>query len=384
MRQQPESAMDVEGDEEHGLLAGRRITLAPSNGRGKAGVVVAGIAVLTLVSYLALGTDTLATDGVDDVADAPELPTVLGPHERVDGFVLGCMMQEPTNTRAASLCMTSVCTLLATTNPDHVVVMLDELMEAAIGETLRLNGIHLFRTPDVNTSTIVREGSQWPDFSKMPKRKIPIEVYSAKKYYAWTLLQFNRLVYVDGTDTRFQRNASGMLYLAEPFAAVTSAAPQPRCPGYFNNGALLLRPGLAGFHALMSTYFQGNFTYCGGSGGHLDDQDPMISVALTGVLGPVHEWPCGFNYRSWKSQVHCPRRVVEHHSYSDDAMGDWPDRARDGRCRPSPPRTRLPVLCPAQVAPHALAKKWTRDGYDASTEHRQRRACADYYGYSLS
>jgi hypothetical protein len=234
------------------------------------------------------------------------------------GWAFGCFQEYETNTGVHELCLASMCSLLRTTNPQHVVAVVDSLAEERLGETFRANGVHVVVVPSINTAKIARNGLKWLT-NQHRKRELPLEVYSAKKYYAWTLTQFSKLLWFDGADVFFMQNASTMLNDYEPFAAIYDPDhSKKRCRGlgYLNAGVILLGPGLPAFHVLMGTYFRGNFTYCGGTGGgHLDDQDPMSAIALQKpredgqpapeVLGAFHKWPFCFNYRGWPDQQHC-------------------------------------------------------------------------------
>jgi hypothetical protein len=269
------------------------------------------------------------------------------------GWAFGCFQEYESNTGVHELCLTSMCSLLRTTNPQHVVAVVDSLAEESLGETFRANGVHVVVVPSINTAKIERNDlSEWALLAKRDwkTRDLPLEVYSAKKYYAWTLTQFSKLVWFDGADVFFLQNASTMLNDYEPFAAIYDPDhSKKRCRGlgYLNAGVILLGPGLPAFHVLMETYFRGNFTYCGGSGGYLDDQDPMTAIALQKlrgdgqpapeVLGAFHKWPFCFNYRGWPEQQHCKSGkdyFLLHKPISNALQLTNAAMAREAKCRP--------------------------------------------------
>ena len=183
-----------------------------------------------------------------------------------------------------------------------------------------------------------------------------MQVYAAKKFYAWTLTQFSKVLFVDGTDVVFLRNASSMMEY-EPFASIRDSNPEEsgRCPNttglsYLNAGILLLRPSLQAFHSLMETYFQGNFTFCPGSSGVMyGNQDTIANFAFQlrqddgsrppRVLGDFHEWPFCFNYRGWPDQSHCAEPLLLH-----KPSETWPSGLKqkylgmfhEGQCRTEP------------------------------------------------
>ena len=312
------------------------------------------------------------------------------PGQKPAGWVLACYQELAENEGVHDTCLASVCSLLQTTNPRHVLIMVDALVEEALGDIFRANGVNTFVVPSVNVHKIDRsaEPTKWQQTVGVRKRSLPMQVYSAKKFYAWTLTQFSKLLYADGTDVLFTRDATTMLADYEPFAAIHDGSPnQRRCGrsadyskgrGYMNAGVILLRPSMTAFHELMETYFRGNFTYCGGSGGVYGDQDTMTNLALrferedglppSESLGPFTAWPFCFNYRGWRDQKKCKKDAMLLHKSSSA----WPggkgtvrrlsSLARQGTCRPdSIFRSRNPPLMPLRPVPVSAAWNYSLD-----------------------
>ena len=130
------------------------------------------------------------------------------------------------------LCLATMCSLLRITNPEQVIVLVDTLIERNSGDIFRANGVSVVLIPSLNTEKIKREVK----FEKR-RRALKLEVYTAKKFYTWTLTQFSKLIWFDGADVLFLYNASTMLSEYEPFAAIRESSGL-RCRGhpYMNNG----------------------------------------------------------------------------------------------------------------------------------------------------
>ena len=266
-------------------------------------------------------------------------------------WLIQCLKEDTNNNESMDNCLVAFCSLLHTTDPEQVVVMVDDLALRDIGDELRSNGAQLFLAPTVNHHRIQRN---WTSFQAPRSRKVNMQLYAAKKFYVWTLTQFSKVLFVDGTDVVFLRNASRMMTEYEPFASIRDSHPEQsgRCPNttgfsYLNAGILLLRPSLRAFHALMQTYFRGNFTFCPGSSGVMyGNQDTITNFAFQllqndgtrppPVLGDFHEWPFCFNYRSWPDQSHCAEPLLLH-----KPSETWPSGLKQkyirlfhkGRCR---------------------------------------------------
>jgi len=198
--------------------------------------------------------------------------------------------------------------------------------------------------PPVDVGRIRRDGPGWSaarERMKVRPRGLNMSLYSAKKFHAWSLINYDKVLYADGTDVLFLRNASRMASEYSAFAAVRYLGSK-RCPGspfYMNAGVILLRPSLLARNVLYETYYRGNYTYCGGSGGYLDDQDAMTSVAAQpdSVLGPFHDWPKCFNYRGWPDQRSClllkDEIFLQHTPIPERTQKQLALTARNGRCR---------------------------------------------------
>jgi len=242
-------------------------------------------------------------------------------------WLIQCLKEDKNNNDSMENCLVAFCSLLQTTDPEEVVVMVDDLAFRDIGDKLRSSGAQLFLAPTVNHHRIQRN---WTSFQAPRSRKVNMQLYAAKKFYAWTLTQFSKVLFVDGTDVVFLRNASRMMTEYEPFASIRDSQPEKsgRCSNttgfsYLNAGILLLRPSVQAFHTLMQTYFRGNFTFCPGSSGVMyGNQDTITNFAFQllqkdgtrppSVLGDFHEWPFCFNYRGWPDQSHCAEPLLLH------------------------------------------------------------------------
>ena len=84
-----------------------------------------------------------------------------------------------------------------------------------------------------------------------------------------------------------------------------------------------MRTSLPAFHALMQTYFDGNYTFCPGSSGAMyGNQNTITNFAFQlpqkhgsrppPILGEFHEWPFCFNYRAWPDQKQCTDPLLLH------------------------------------------------------------------------
>lgn len=275
-------------------------------------------------------------------------------------WVFACFQEEIANAGITKLCMLSLCSLLHTTNPKHVVVLLDDLVEQELGSTLKSYGVTVFVVPKLDMDLIKRDSSSKWHSSKRKKRRrmVSEKKYCAKKFYAWTLTQFSKVLYFDGSDVLFVRNASNMMTKYDTFAAIKDQYPEKtgRCKeakgyGYLNAGVMLLQPDMMAFHQLMATYLEGNFTVCTeGSGALYGDQDVITNFAFgfpkedgsvfPPVLGAFNEWPFCFNYRGWPDQQHCAKdEIMLLHMHHDK----WPistvnllnNLVSEGECRPT-------------------------------------------------
>lgn len=265
---------------------------------------------------------------------------------RSTAFVLGCYAHQTSLvSKLTNVCLASACSLLQTTTPRHAFMMVDPMMNRALRPLLLKNGMRTMVVPPIDVSRIRRDGQRWvaarEKQAKRP-RMLNLSVYSAHKFNAWTLLGYERVLYADGTDVLFQHNASHMATDYEPFAAVRmrNSSRCPDLPFYMNAGVVLLRPSKAARDVLFETYYRGNYTYCGGSGGYLGDQDVMTSVAAAphSVLGDFSEMSICHNYRGWHEQLECnPRnRTLLHttpHAWPKGLNMELANMARRGECR---------------------------------------------------
>lgn len=301
--------------------------------------------------FVGIPRGTISNGGTEtDVRSSP--PSTIKP----SAWLIGCLKEDPNNAEAMENCLVAVCSLLNTTAPENVVVMVDVLAKQDIGGLLEAQGVQLFVAPDIDTSRIQR--LNFPVQKR--KRAIPMQVYAAKKYFAWTLTQFSKVLSVDGTDVIFVRNASRMMTEYQPFASIADFDPvkSKRCIDgpdgyrYLNAGVILLEPSMDTFNVLMETYFLGNFSYCpSGSSVMYGNQEVISTFAfqipgLDGVrpppmLGEFHAWPFCFNYRGWHDQNHCKNSsdLMLLHVASDQ----WPtgqkkkylNLAHRGKCKSS-------------------------------------------------
>ena len=246
-----------------------------------------------------------------DLGDLPRpMPTV--GHNDV-AYVLACYAERASNVATIrEACLSSACSLVRTTRPRNLIMMVDSLMDRAIGAALRRNGVSVVQVPDVNVSRIERDEATWTAIRKR-KRAIPLELYSTKKFFAWTFTKYSKVLHADGTDVLFLRNASALAGY-EPFASIRLPRDTKRCHGrdYLNAGILLLKPSMEAYRLLLETYYRGNYSRCGGSDGGLGNQDVIRELATQprSILGTWHAWPLCFNYRGWKEQDAraCPER----------------------------------------------------------------------------
>lgn len=275
-------------------------------------------------------------------------------------WVFSCFQEEITNAAIVKLCMLSLCSLLQTTNPDNVVALMDHLAHQQIGSVLSDYGVKIFVTPKINTDLIVRnQSTKWYlSKRKVRRRNVSESKYCAKKFYAWTLTQFSKVLYFDGTDVLFLKNASIMLSNYHAFASIRDRYPERtgRCKeavgrGYLNAGVMLLRPDMDAFQQLMTTYLEGNFTVCtAGSGALYGDQDVIMNFAfgfmnehgtvVPKVLGDFTEWPFCYNYRGWPDQQHCkPEDIMllhmDHAKWPAPTVRRLDELVRAGKCRAS-------------------------------------------------
>ena len=254
------------------------------------------------------------------------------------GYVTSCFIQSMAHHRVAERCLASICSLLRTTNPDSVLVMVDDVARQLIGGALQRNGVGTVTPPELNTSRIQRNGN----IQIKHAHDAPIETYSYKRFFAWKLTQYDAILYFD-TDMFIQKNISYMFEQYPPYAGIRI---KHRCRGfdYTNAGLMLFRPSDMVSNALLNTYLSGNYSFCGGSDGGYGNQDVIINFLFNPnaapLLGKFHEMDICENYRGWPSQRHCERSSVPLlHGVNlwHGKVGALARDAHEGKCRPQYP-----------------------------------------------
>ena len=260
------------------------------------------------------------------VGPAARLTPPARPHTGKDGWVTGCFIETRENAALVDKCIAAVCSLMHTTAPppDRVTILADAIGAELLQPLMKPLGVRVLEVPPINVPAITRRDDKEIS-SPSANSRIDLRLFSAKKFYAWTLTGYRKVLWFDGPDVTFVRNASSLLRLSEPFSAVRVARGRCGTEPYINAGVILLRPSQDAFRELMATYYRGNFSHCGGTSAWTD-QEVLRTFALNlapsgsrNRLGRFHEWDICNNFRGWHSktgmsnlsnQQHCDPREL--------------------------------------------------------------------------
>mmetsp|Transcript_17024 Transcript_17024/g.28450 ORF Transcript_17024/g.28450 Transcript_17024/m.28450 type:complete len:293 (+) Transcript_17024:133-1011(+) len=240
-------------------------------------------------------------------------------------WVTMCVQWATWNIGIYRTCLESISSLLLTSASPQVpvIVLLDALGYASMGSMLQKQpGVLVKQLVHQNATALIRRNwSQVQSRQSQRPTAVPREVTSLLKLQVFNLTQFSVVCWFD-SDVLFLRNASVLLTTAPPFASIVLRRSEWGCKGrdYINDGVMLLRPSTAAYDTLYASFISGDFFDCGGSERMLGDQDVVRHHLFeTKLLGPLHEWPICYNYRTWASQRHCVREdlflihVASHH-----------------------------------------------------------------------
>lgn len=245
-----------------------------------------------------------------------------------------------------STCLASLCALLATTDPNCVVVAVNPWVYVTAGDVLRRNGVVPIIAPE------------WaPLHSDHPYADAKDHEYSFAALEAFRLSQYDRIATFD-IDILFMRNASALRDV-EAFAA--SRILKGKDPSqYMNTGVTVIRPSPSLHSELITAWRQGDYQL------HYSDdqnlhQDVVHEVCITRALcGPVTDLDaCIYNHGVWLPEAftrNCSHsKVVARHNFKasrEDYLASMLESAmRRGKCR-------------AQVAQarHVGRECWDSDG----------------------
>ena len=289
-----------------------RFAEAKHRGKSKLGPCASGAARTTrelpeTVSHSFLGLTTNASTAV--VGATARLTPPATSHEGKDGWVTGCFIETRGNAALVDKCIAAVCSLMHTTSPppDHVTILADAIGAELLKPLTKPLGVRVLEVPPVNVSAIRRDDKGISSPTELSR--IDLRLFSAKKFFAWTLTRYRKVLWFDGPDVTFVRDASSLLRRSEPFSAVRVKRGRCGTEPYINAGVILLRPSQDAFRELMATYYRGNFSHCGGTSAWTDQEvlrTFALNLASSGShnrLGRFHEWDICNNFRGWHSQT---------------------------------------------------------------------------------
>lgn len=204
-------------------------------------------------------------------------------------------------------CLASVCSLLATTDPPCVVAFVSLWVLRVAGSIFIKNGVLPVLAPE------------WASLPEThPYAHLQDRSYTFAKLEAFRLTQYERIATFD-IDMVFMRDASSLRDV-QPFAA--ARIPKGKDPDrYVNGGLMVIRPSMALYSRLASTWRSGDHGLHF-SDAESTDQDVIIDLCvLQGACGPVTDLDaCVYNHGSWLPHTFgrpCPQgtAVVRHNFY---------------------------------------------------------------------
>lgn len=251
-------------------------------------------------------------------------------------------------------CLASICSLLGTTNPKTVIVMVDEHFPDNARKALESQGVQLVLLRD-------KAYTVWPDSAKYPAERFANHprLHTFQKLAIFNMTQFKNVFWLD-SDVEVKTNLTAYFEtLPKDRDAVLTPVHRNKCNLAFNSGVMVIRPSAHVFKALLEIWRSGRFSFNFGAASHdcdvstrqdsLSEQDLLIEYfAREKGRASYHELSTCYNYRgSLSQQQTCGPRGTEKvlHiakllKWAD--MSAWQIHSWRGTCRDHPtyPATR--------------------------------------------
>lgn len=206
------------------------------------------------------------------------------------------------------MCLASVCALLATTDPECVVVLVNRWVYWKVRDIFAKNGVLVALSPE------------WAPYDQgHPYEHLQNRTYTFAKLEAFSFTQYQRIVVWDA-DALFTKNASA-LQNVQPFAAAKTF--RGKFPNsYINSGVFVAKPDRTVYSALILRWREGRYKLHYSNGDN-SEQDVLIDhCVIGGECGNFTDLDaCVWNYGSWLPGVFprtCDEKafVLRHNFYA--------------------------------------------------------------------
>lgn len=238
-----------------------------------------------------------------------------------------------------SLCLATLCSLLATTDPSCVVVHVSQWVFQTAGMAFARNGVRMVVVPEAEP---LHADHPYLHLLGSTGKSNFSRRYTFAKLEAFGMTQYERVAVFDA-DVLFMRNGSGLQdMMSEAFLA--SRLPKGKDQSVFvQSGMMVIRPSENVYRQLRETWRIGNFSLHY-SNEEVTDQDVIIELCwIQARCGPrIDLDACVFNHGSWlpgKFWRECRQEdvVARHNFYSwrEKALArDLESAFHRGTCRP--------------------------------------------------
>jgi hypothetical protein len=209
-----------------------------------------------------------AADGVAHVADVAYVTKCLKTPDPLNDFGHYAYYDQ---------CLASICSLLGTTNPAHVLVLVDSHFPQHARRTLEAQGVQV-----MNTDGEV-ELTAWPDSAAYPASEHAAHprLHTFRKLAIFKLLQYTNVFWFD-SDTEIRSNLTDyFVTLPTDRDAVISSFHETNCNPNFNSGVMVVRPSQRVYDELLTIWRTGDFIFNFGQNADCDKRAEHAKKSLT-------------------------------------------------------------------------------------------------------
>jgi hypothetical protein len=256
-------------------------------------------------------------------------------------------------------CLASICSLLGTTNPAHVLVLVDSHFPQNARRTLEAQGVQV-----MNTDGEV-ELTAWPDSAAYPASEHAAHprLHTFRKLAIFKLLQYTNVFWFD-SDTEIRGNLTEyFVTLPTDRDAVISSFVELTCNDVFNSGVMVVRPSQRMYDELLTIWRTGDFIFNFGAGADCDKRAEHAKKSL-GEQDLLIEY-----FRRHRDRYHELDRCYNYRG-SDEA------RAFCGECANGKCDARIKILHIAKLIKWVDMSAWQVHSWRGKPSPRLARVCS--------